>query len=483
MSRGSLLVALVVCGCSTIDRPDGWALETHGKVDPAYDVVLDPNVVHEITITIAASDYEAMQADLATLTAGRSAGMMRPARPSADGGVPQVPAGGGAAPAGGVMTDLLAGDPMYVPVLVTSDGHQWTHVGMRYKGNSSLNSSFTAGNRKLPFRLDFDYYEDQFPEIDDQRFYGFGKMTFASNFMDPSQIREALAAEMMRESGVHVARWAFYRVMLDVGSGPEYLGLYTAVEDPSDVMMDREFSGGEGNLYKPDGIGADFAVFDATGFEKKSNEEAADFTDVEAAIAALHADRSDAAAWRAELEATFDAPMFLRWLAINTTFDNWDVYGSASHNYYLYGDPAAAGRLVWIPWDQNHAFGTGRRGPMGAMGTTTTDPVASTFHTTVDPERWPLIGYLLADPEYQAIYRAEIRAFVDGPFAAEPLQAHIDALRALVEADALAEVAGSTTTSAEGFAASYEGSTGVAAIADNRRNIVTQALATNGDGS
>ncbi len=510
MGRGCLLVLAVLCGCSKIDRPDGWARETHGKVDPAYGVVLDPNVVHTIKITIAPADYEAMNADLAALTAGGiggpgGGGMFPP--PGGDGDFPPPPGSDGGTflppdggmflppdggmrpmmgPGGGMGANLIASDPIYVPVQVQMDGHTWWNVGMRYKGNSSLASSAQSGNRKVPFRLDFDRFEDRFPEIDDQRFYGFAKMTFASNFGDASQIREALVSELFRDTGLHVARWAFYRVVVDVGNGEEYLGLYTAIEDPSDAMMDREFGDGEGNLYKPEGVGADWTVFNADGFVKKTNEEAADYSDVERAIAALHADRSDAAAWRAGLEATFDPGIFLRWLAANTAVANWDAYGSMAHNYYLYGDLGSNGRLVWIPWDHNLALGANIGGPGGMGGPpgggmfpggmSTTDP-AGILRTGEDGTRWPLIGYLLRDPEYASIYRAELQAFLDGPFAEQPVADRIVALHDLVEADAISEVEGSRTTTPESFAASFaEGETSLVGRIEAQRTAVREAL-------
>ena len=73
-------------------------------------------------------------------------------------------------------------------------------------------------------------------------------------------------------------RAAFYRVFVDSGAGPQYWGLYTMVEDPSDgAMLDAQFGGQGGNLYKPDGPGADWTKFDAEGFEKKTNDKEADF--------------------------------------------------------------------------------------------------------------------------------------------------------------------------------------------------------------
>ena len=59
--------------------------------------------------------------------------------------------------AGGRQPDVARSDVR--AATVTHDGHAWTHVGMRYKGNSSLVASIGSGNGKLPFRLNFDQYE------------------------------------------------------------------------------------------------------------------------------------------------------------------------------------------------------------------------------------------------------------------------------------------------------------------------------------
>ena len=229
---------------------------------------------------------------------------------------------------------------------------------MRYKGNFSLMmGSLFSPDGKLSFRLNFDRFEDAHPEIANQRFYGFKELTFSSNFDDASRMREALANEIFRDRGVAAPRVAFYRIVVNTGTGDESWGLYTLVEDPADpAMLASQFGGASGNLYKPDGPGADWTTFDRAGFEKKTNKATADFSDIQAAIEALHADLP-AAAWRANLERHFDVDVFLRWLAVNQVVDNWDAYGRFAHNYYLYADPGRNGRLVWIPWDNNYSFG------------------------------------------------------------------------------------------------------------------------------
>jgi spore coat protein H len=104
-------------------------------------------------------------------------------------------------------------------------------------------------------------------------------------------MREALANEIFRDRGVAAPRVAFYRIVVNTGTRDESWGLYTLVEDPADpAMLASQFGGASGNLYKPDGPGADWTTFDREGFEKKTNKATADFSDIQAAIEALHAD-------------------------------------------------------------------------------------------------------------------------------------------------------------------------------------------------
>jgi hypothetical protein len=111
-----------------------------------------------------------------------------------NGSIACLPSGGGpGGPGGGGALDLVAADPIYVSATVRQGSQVWEHVGMRYKGNSSLNSSWGQGIRKLPFRLHFDKYKDEFPATKDQRFFGFEELTFASNWADASFARELLA--------------------------------------------------------------------------------------------------------------------------------------------------------------------------------------------------------------------------------------------------------------------------------------------------
>ena len=340
--------------------------------------------------------------------------------------------GGGGGPSGGGGSgalDLVPADPIYASATIRQGSQVWEHVGIRYKGNSPLNSSWTQGIRKLPFRLNFDKYKADFPATKGQRFFGFEELTFASNWGDASFLREVLAGEVFRDRGVPAARAAFYRVTLDRGDGkgPVYMGLYTAVEDPSDAMMKNTYGDDSGNLYKPDGTTANWSKFVAADFEKKTNSKEANFGDVAAAVVAVNADRSDTAKWRAGLEKVFAVDHFLRVLAVSNTIVNWDSYGQMAHNYYLYGLPSDGGRLHWIPWDFNLSLQPGTSVNKAAgQGT------GLSLSMSEVTSSWPLIRFLIDDATYRTAYRKHLATAVQGAFEAATFAKRVNELHALV---------------------------------------------------
>jgi hypothetical protein len=250
---------------------------------------------------------------------------------------------------------------------------------------------------------------------------------------------------------------------------------------------------------KPEGAGANWALpFDAESFGKKTNGKAADFSDIQGALTALHAPRDDAAAWRAALEARFDVNRFLQWLAVNTVIENWDAYGGFAHNYYLYSPPKSTGPLRWIPWDHNFAFGgapIGDRGfgpGGGARGGGANLPFplppagafvrfggagADVLYRQAGDD-WPLIQRLLGDEVYAGRYRMALERALDGLLTPEAFERRARSLHALVAAAVLAERSTHTTiSSADAFKTALDGPEDLIARVRARQDTVRTALA------
>ncbi|MCK0131375.1 CotH kinase family protein [Flavobacteriaceae bacterium F08102] len=410
---------IIVIDDKDFDTPD-WTDETHSKsADPNFAEVFEDNTVKRIDIVVTKDRWQSMLDDMTDKYGQFGVNRGGPGSPRDQGGQAVV---------------TSDENPIFVPAEVFYQGKEWYRVGIRFKGNSSLQSSWKSGILKLSFKLDFDEFEDTYPQIDNQRFYGFKKLSLKNNYLDKSMVREKVASDVFREAGLPSSHTAFYTLYVDYGEGPIYFGVYTLVEEVDDTVIDTQFSNNDGNLYKPDGMGASFkeGTFTSDVFVKKTNEDKADYTDIQSLFTALHASyrTTDPATWRSNLEAIFDVSEFLNYLAVNTTIQNWDTYGRMTHNYYLYNNPDT-GKLSWIPWDHNEALQIGNM--QGAVQLDFSD---------VNGTEWPLIGYLYKDSTYKSRYKEYVQKIIDKVFNVTKMQTIYTNYARLLEPYATTEIAG-----------------------------------------
>jgi spore coat protein H len=409
----AILISLALMSCSESSSPSSNNdnddvisevdnLEHSNDTDPMYEIVFDSEKVHRIDMTITTENWALMQADLETIAGGSTGG----------------PGGG---PGGGMVDETETATPIFIPADFQYEGITWKNIGVRYKGNSTLlSASKTSG--KLPFRLDFDEFENDYPELKNQRFYGFKQISLSSGYKDDSFLHEKIAPEVFRDLGIPAPHTAFYRVYIDYGEGSTYFGLYTAVEIVDDTMIEDQFDNDDGNCYKPEGDAGTFAygTYDEELYDKKTNEDEADFSDIKSFVDILNSSTrtTNLESWKDSLEAVFDVPHFMNWLAVNTVIQNWDTYGLMNHNFYLY-NPNETGKLTWIPWDNNEAFSEGR-GPleldMSNLGT-----------------GWPLIEYLFEIDEYKTIYNESVALTKTKGFDITSFTTKVNTYAALIE--------------------------------------------------
>jgi spore coat protein H len=415
------IVAVLISSCykeifvASGEGLEDWTTATHSSIAPVdYDVVFPQDKVNRFDITISAADWDTMQSDLNNLYGSSE---------TTDG------PGAGGPPTGSGGNGFSDETPIYIPCNVEFDGLNWYNVGIRYKGNSSL-SAASSGVKKLPFRMEFNEFEDEYTEIKGQTFYGFPALSMSSNYNDKSFLREKIACDLFREFEVPAPKTAFYEMYIDYGDGPIYFGLYTALEIVFETMLNKQFGSESGNCYKPDGTGASFSPtgWNLSHFENKTNGVDGD-TDIQTFYDILHSDTrtTDEVSWKTDMESVFDVDGFLKWLAVNTTIQNWDTYGRMTHNYYLYNDPADD-LIKWIPWDNNEALEEGKQG--GAL----------VFEfTSITNEDWPLIGYILGVPSFKVTFKQHINSFITGAFESSKMQAYYAQMQSLIQSSVDAE--------------------------------------------
>lgn len=396
-----------------------WTEATHGnEVAPDFEEIFPDDEVKRLDIVITSERWQSMLNDM-TATYGTF---------------------GSARGSGGLQTSDE--NPIFVPAEVFYKGKEWYKVGVRFKGNSSLQSTWGNGNLKLSFKLDFDEFEDDYPQIKNQRFYGFKKLSLKNNYEDKSFVREKVASDVFANAGLAMSHTAFYTVYVDYGNGPVYFGLYTLVEEVDDTVIDTQFNDGSGNLYKPDGDAAAFSIgsYNESEYEKKTNEEEADFSDVKNLLDIINDNSrtTNAASWRTSLETIFDTDVFLKYLAVNTVIQNWDTYGRMTHNYLLYNNPET-NKLVWIPWDNNESLQEGKREGSYALN-----------FSGLNSSEWPIIGNMYQDEVYKAKYDQYVQETIDDVFNQNIMDALYSQYETLIAPYATTENSGYTFLNSSG---------------------------------
>jgi spore coat protein H len=437
-----------------IRRSEDWTEETHGKyAEPTYDIVFPRDRVNQIKITISADNWGQMQANMIELFDEKGEQSHSAVPDDVAANIPQTdnvspgtgnfPDGDSAhAPANGAQAergrgDLTAENPTWVPATIEFNNLTWTAVGVRYKGNSSLKSGWNSGTMKLPLKLDFDEFEEEYPQIDNQRFYGFEQLSLSNSFSDGTYMCDMITSDLLIKAGLPAAQTAHYEIIIDYGEGPVNLGIYVMIEVIDDTAIRRYFGSDSGNIYEGEGPGASMAedTFNQieNDFSKENNKEEADWSDIKALHSTLHSEMrtTNPEAWRERLESIFDVNAFLEWLAISAIIEHWDSYGAMPHNFYLYHDPGTD-MLTWISWDHNMVLeGNDRLDRRNSRNWHGSRRSTSLDREQID-KKWPLIRYLLDDPVYYDLYISYLEETANNIFNPEELERKCRGIAALV---------------------------------------------------
>ena len=297
----------------------------------------------------------------------------------------------------------------WFPGTVTVDGETHTDVGVRKKGFIGSQS-----DTKPALKLRFDKYTDG------QSLGGvMERMTLNNSIQDPSMVNTCLSYRVFLAAGSPAPRCNFATVSVN---GKD-LGLYVHVEEIKAPFLARHFDSAEGNLYE--GTVSDFTPTYRGTIEKKNNEDAADWSDIDAVVAALQ-DPSDAG-----LEALgeiVDLDRFLSFWATEVLVGHWDGYAGDRNNYQFYREPG--GRFVFIPWGPDDTFHLkDDPNPFDNIA----NPPPSVLALTAIPNR------LYNNPDWQVHYVARLKEILEVVWDEEELLAAVDEMAAIVQQHALPE--------------------------------------------
>jgi hypothetical protein len=175
---------------------------------------------------------------------------------------------------------------------------------------------------------------------------GLEEITLNNDRQDPSHSHQCLAYGSFAAARLPASRCGLAHVVVN----GEDLGTYSNVEPIGKPMLARHFADDGGNLYEGQII--DFVTEQLDQFQLKTNESAADRSDLTRLASALD---GDDAGLVERLDAVLDLDAFRTFWALETLLGHWDGYAGNTNNFYVYHDPSRD-RIVFLPWGTDGAF-------------------------------------------------------------------------------------------------------------------------------
>ena len=292
---------------------------------------------------------------------------------------------------------------------VTVDGETHSNVGVRKKGFLGSQS-----DTKPALKLRFDKY------VDDQSLGGvIERMTLNNSSQDDSMVNTCLAYQIFAAAGSPSPRCNFATVTVN----GKNLGLYVHAEEIKKPFLTRHFNNAEGNLYE--GMVSDFTPDFRGTLEKKTNEDADEWSGIDAVVAALQ-DPSDGGL--EALAKAVDLDRFLSFWATEVLVGHWDGYAGDRNNYHLYREPD--GPFVFIPWGVDDTFHLkDDPNPFDNIS----NPPPSVLALSAIPNR------LYNNADWRLKYVVRLKELLDTAWNEDELLASVDQMAAIVQQHALPE--------------------------------------------
>ncbi len=285
------------------------------------------------------------------------------------------------------------------------NGVLYDSVGVKYKGNSSYDSSQV----KNPLHISLD-------EFRDQSYEGFTDIKLGNGYGDPSMIREALAYSIL-QNYMDCPKSNYANVYIN-GS---LIGLFSNDESISKKFCSDHFYSSKNTFVKcnPEITSAAFKSnlkyinADSSSYEIRYDLQSdIGWNDLVALCDSLTNNPSS-------FSSMVDVDRVIWMLAFNNVLVNLDSYsGAFAQNHYAYKD--ITGHFNPVVWDLNMAFGgfafAGSQGVgLGTLDTAGMRTLSPLLHSTESD--WPLIVNVLNNPMYKKMYIAHMRTIVDEMFA------------------------------------------------------------------
>ncbi len=351
-----------------------------------------------------------------------------------------------------------AGDKPWIECDITIDGVTFKDVGIKTKGNTSLQQLVKDESTRYSLKVNFGKYTEG------QTCYGLDKLALNNIYADSTYLKEYMSYDLMRFMQVPSSLCTFANITVN----GEHYGFFLAVENADDSYLERiygsdsnvkgykpeamdmagqpdrknmpQMSGQDGNTQRPD-----FPDGDSSGFPQRPDggnmpqmpgqggmpggmdggRNGVDLTYIDDApesysnIFDNHINKIEEEDQQRliaslknisngeKLEESINVDEVLRYTACNVFLVNLDSYLSSNcHNYIL---TELNGQLSMLPWDYNLSFGTYQC----KSADDAVNYAIDTVFNGVNEEERPLIAKLLAKEEYREKYHQYLREIAE----------------------------------------------------------------------
>lgn len=280
------------------------------------------------------------------------------------------------------------------------DGMRFPRVAVRYKGNGTFNAE---SNRAFKNSLKIDLNK----HVKGQKLAGISTLNFHNAITDPSYMNEPMAYRLYRDAGIAAPRTAYVRVYITVKGQMDrrYAGLYWLTENVDTNFVDAHFKVRGGAIFKPVSVslfrdlGGKWADYVQT-FDPKDEPAVAEQQRI-IEFCKLVTGASDVE-FNAKAAGYVDLEAFAKYLAVTAWFNNWDSILERGQNFYAFLHPTS-GKLIFIPWDQDHAFGNFMHQPSSSiLGGDVYRP---------SPNNGRFITRMMGVPAFRQAYLARLREY------------------------------------------------------------------------
>lgn len=308
---------------------------------------------------------------------------------------------------------LNAQTEQYYVCDVLVNGKKFNNVGIRPKGNSSLLCIVAdKTSDRFSLKLEFDHF------VEGQTCFGLDKLVLNNNFVDPTNMKEALIFDMYQFVDANAPLYNYAKVCRN----GNYWGVYLALESIDESFMLRNYGTQDGELYKPEpagmnmdeetdeefpmspvGANLEYATDSLYQYGSIWSTEVTRTTDKDRrrVVNALKNIKE-----RNDIEKYMNVDNILRYMAVHTFAVNEDsLTDYMPHNYYLY---EYDGQLDILPWDYNMSFGAMTLVEENNSKKMINYPIDSPFYYGMQ-----FFGAILENEEYNARYHEYLQTLVD----------------------------------------------------------------------